>query len=388
MNAPLPNPPAQPPEGEGIDHVRGYRGQVAYIFGYDIAYDLISEPAELLGQSFGRFSVGSSKRAPREMLFYRPRMITLPPIERTGPHGKVTLHRTVKLFPVGAISINVRVPFEVSDRDELVSYHELQFEAESLHEHVQKLADQIRRELEPCLKGPPAGGQLKNEEAYTVFCLESPLMTVGDRPLSAERWLLQRRREVAALLTQEANPDALSAQETLESTGLYLSYYESDLTVIDWDAAIVIDRSENFEEILHVMELANVQLAELEAYDLILDDSMERAYRDIAGGSQRTRRKRLPELREIRVDMARLSDELSNTTKFFGDWHLSRIYKNLSSRFHLADWQNVVNEKLKTLDSLYQILKQDQTNFWMMTLELAIVLLFIIDLVVLVFTIH
>jgi len=29
------------------------------------------------------------------------------------------------------------------------------------------------------------------------------------------------------------------------------------------------------------MELANMQLAELEAYDRILDDSLERAYRDL-----------------------------------------------------------------------------------------------------------
>jgi hypothetical protein len=59
------------------------------------------------------------------------------------------------------------------------------------------------------------------------------------------------------------------------------------------------------------------------------------------------------ELREIRVDLARSSDELSNITKFFGDWHLARIYQNISARFHLADWHRTLEEKLKTLDSLY-----------------------------------
>ena len=42
------------------------------------------------------------------------------------------------------------------------------------------------------------------------------------------------------------------------------------------------------------------------------------------------------ELREIRIDMARFNDELPNTTKFFGDWHLARIYEKLSARFHLS----------------------------------------------------
>ena len=91
----------------------------------------------------------------------------------------------------------------------------------------------------------------------------------------------------------------------------------------------------------------------------------------------------LDELQEIRVDLARFSDELSNITKFFGDWHLARIYENISARFHLADWHRTIDEKLKTLDDLYQLLQHDRTNRWMLILEGTIVLLFIIDLVIL-----
>ncbi len=90
-------------------------------------------------------------------------------------------------------------------------------------------------------------------------------------------------------------------------------------------------------------------------------------------------------MKEIRIDLARFSDELSNITKFFGDWHLARIYKNIAARFHLADWHHTIDEKLKTLDGLYQLLKVDQTNRWMLLLEVTIVLLFIIDLVFLFF---
>jgi uncharacterized Rmd1/YagE family protein len=93
--------------------------------------------------------------------------------------------------------------------------------------------------------------------------------------------------------------------------------------------------------------------------------------------------KTLKDLREMRVDLARLSDELSNITKFFGDWHLARIYQTLAARFHLADWHKTTNEKLKTLDNLYQLLQADRNNRYMLLLEVTIVLLFIIDLLVL-----
>src|SRR5206468_7102233 len=140
--------------------------------------------------------------------------------------------------------------------------------------------------------------------------------------LNAEHWWRAHRREVASLLTQELDCDHLSKQEADESTGRFLSYYEHDLVVVDWDAALIIDEPQNFDETLYVMELANLQLAELEAYDRILDNSLERAYRDLGSRPVRGRSAILREIREIRIDLARFSDELSNISKFFGDWHL------------------------------------------------------------------
>ena len=75
---------------------------------------------------------------------------------------------------------------------------------------------------------------------------------------------------------------------------------------------------------------------------------------------------------------------LFRSTKFFGDWHLARIYEKISSRFHLSEWHRTIDGKLKTLDDLYQLLKHDQNTRLMVWLEVTIVLLFIIDLVILV----
>jgi len=292
------------------------------------------------------------------------------------------VERAVKLLPVGAISITVRVPFVVAQLEDLVAYHDLQFSNGSLTEEVRQLAEEIRTELTPYFVRPSRS--MADEEAYTVFCLESPMTSREGEPLSAEVWHQAHRRQIAALLTQETDIHFLSKQEANESTARYLSYYENDLVVIDWDAALLVDRKENFDETLYVLELANLQLAELEAYDRILDEALERSYRDLGEHPWRSRVQTLGSLREIRIDLARFSDELSNITKFFGDWHLARIYETISSRFHLADWHRTIDDKLKTLDELYQILKHDQTNRWMMILEVTIVLLFIIDLVILV----
>lgn len=364
--------------------VKQYSGEVVYVYAFDVAYEMTRQPVrELLGQPVAQFVVDASKRSPRHLFFYRPQMVRLPPLERIGPHGPVRVEMGIKLLPVGAISITVRVPFSVRHVEDLVDYHDLQFSNGSLNQEVRRLAEEVRAELAPYYVRPVT--HLAEEEAYTVFCIHSPLVTDDGAALSAEQWLAGHRRALASLLTQEPDVDHLSKQEADESTGRFLSYYEHDLVVVDWDAAFIIDQKANFDETLYVMELANLQLAELEAYDRILDDSLERAYRDLSARPMRGRTSILRELREIRIDLARFSDELSNITKFFGDWHLARVYENISARFHLADWHRTIDKKLQTLDDLYQLLNHDQTNRWMLILEVTIVLLFVIDLVILVF---
>src|SRR5436190_7413026 len=125
-----------------------YTGEVVYIYAFDVAYEMTRQPVrELLGQPVAQFVVDASKRSPKHLFFYRPQMVRLPALERIGPHGPVRMERVIKLLPVGAISITIRVPFEVRQVEDLVEYHDLQFSNGSLHDEVRRLAEEVRREL-------------------------------------------------------------------------------------------------------------------------------------------------------------------------------------------------------------------------------------------------
>jgi hypothetical protein len=289
--------------------------------------------------------------------------------------------RAIKVFNIGAISIQVRVPFKVDALEDLVPYNSLAFDGTSLETEIRNLAEEARQQLKPFSIRPVS--HLGEGKDYKVFCIyEVPAIGegAGNR---AEDWFLANRRQIGALLAQEEDATRLSDQEIDESIERYLTYYSSDLAVVDWDAALVVGERETLDEVLHVVELANVQLLELSVYDRVLDTSLDHAYRDLERRSVKLRRETQRNLREIRLDLARLSDELLNTTKFFGDWHLARIYQALASRLHLSDWHNIIKVKLTTLGELYQLLHQDWINFWMVVLEGSIVLLFVIDVLLL-----
>jgi hypothetical protein len=353
-------------------------GEVVYFYAFDLAYDMQRTALEsLLGQRLEPFQMDARKRGPRGQVFYRPLMARLPALLRSVAGRPVTLRAAIKVLPIGALSVMVKVPLAAASFDELHRWHDLKFdEGRTLERWVIDTVEEARAELAPHAVRPHA--VLPEGESYTVFCIDAASPGIGG---PAAAWLEAHRPAVAGLLTKEPEPAVLSDQEISESTGCWLSYYRHDIVVSDWDASLVIDRPSDFDETLYIMELANVQLEELEAYDIFVDEALERAYRDLRGPRNARRSGILRELKELRIDLSRFSEELSNITKFFGEWHLARVYENTARLFHLADWHRAIDEKLRTLDSLYEMLKQDQNHRLMVWLEAGIVLLFIIDLV-------
>src|SRR6476660_6259427 len=81
--------------------VSRYIGEVVYMYAFDVAYEMTRQPVqELLGQPVAQFQVDASKRSPRQLFFYRPQMVRLPPLERLGPRGPVRVHREIKILPL------------------------------------------------------------------------------------------------------------------------------------------------------------------------------------------------------------------------------------------------------------------------------------------------
>ncbi|MFM8273308.1 MAG: hypothetical protein ACKODX_13415, partial [Gemmata sp.] len=217
-------------------------------------------------------------------------------------------------------------------------------------------------------------------EAYTVFALSH----LGGET-DANRWLGAHTRALAGLLT-DTPADRLSGAQVAEVLRLRRSYENSDLVVIDWDAALVADVGRGAEDVLFVLELANLQLEEFRWMDRQLDQYLDRAYDDLAarrwwsfGALART----LRALRQLRVDLAKLADEVTHITKFVGDWHLARVYLLARKRFHLGQWRASVEQRLAEVDRLYTLTRADGYERRMFWLEVTVVALFVLDLLLL-----
>lgn len=361
------------------------RGSVVFYFAYNVAYEIRTTGIrEILSETPFPFEVRVGSSIPKDLRITKPLTIIHRAAMVDAGGRTVEVRPAIKLFDVGVISISWRVPVAAESLAELVPMHALPGGPEGLAERSDALAREVAKGLGDLLVRPDPEPAVA--EAYTVFCLED----VGDPAVPVPEWVSARRPAVAALLAEEKDADRLSADQVVETLEGALSYTRDDMTVIDWDAALIVERSGSVDDVLYVIELANLQLEQFRLLDDSLDRYFAEAYEDVQEYWRKPRLFRTPKstlrtLRSIRMDVTKMSEAVTNITKFVGDWYLARVHLACKARFHIDEWETSVRAKLAELDRIYTVVRSEVIEHRMLVLEAAIVALFILDVLILIF---
>ena len=357
------------------------KGKVVHLFAFDVAAEIrTAEVRTVLSEKPFTPEIKLGTAAPKDVRYYQPLTVALPEERLSSNLGPVALKTLIRVFDVGVISISFEIAFDVPAIASLLPYHQPTVRDVPLQRKAEELCERAAAGLRSAMTKP--ADDARRPEAYTVFCLES---IDADPAAPVTDWVESRRGELAQLLGEESDATPLARSQVDEAFRVAQSYSVSDHTVIDWDAALVIDRSGYFDDVLYVIELANVQLEEFRLFDDRLDVYFQNAYDDLDRYFARPRifrgpRRIMNKLRSIRMDVSNMTEEVSNITKFVGDWYLARIYLGCKDRFHLAHWQRSIDQKLDQLDELYSIANTEINNWRMLILEAVIVALFLLDL--------
>jgi hypothetical protein len=354
------------------------KGEIVYLYAFDVANEILTPRVpEILSEKPFPFEIRMDRTLPKDMPLYKPLAIEPQPLA-SKLHG-APVRLLIRIYDVGVVTVMMRVAIEVNALNELMPFHNPKLEnGLTLDTVAEKLCAEVCDNLQDSIVGrmafPPP------PEAYTVFCL-TDLGGLKD----ANVWLAEQRRAVAGLLT-ETTSEKLSESQVAEVLRIQRSFENTDLAVIDWDAALVVDLSGYVDDVLYALELANLQLEEFRMMDQRLDKYLDRAYQDLErrpmpvfGAANKV----LRQLRRFRVDVAKLADEVTHITKFFGDWYLARIYLGARDRFYLDQWRASVEQRLAQLDKLYSVAHAEVNEQRMLWLEIIIVIFFAIDLLIL-----
>lgn len=372
--APVPPAPEPAPDAvwivDGVCHVC-----FAFDVGLSIRLDLAQQ---LLGAGGSRGAARQRRGTPEHFGFLKP------PLRLTHPGAPLEIGAFAAsadvecvVFEFGAVSLRYSIPLTPAGA---ASLEDLRALSDLLYANAALLADArgriaaLAQQLQPAVTKPAVS---RIVEDYAIFHLRR---LEGER--SNPEVLLSRPGLVAGILRGE--PERLSAQEADEALQCRISYTPDDLTLIDWNGAIVV--GPDMDDVLAVLEYANIELLELRYLDNELDHALERSH-------ARPRVKLLRRLfhldppatmrfiAEMQVDAATLFEEVNNSLKLLGDQYLARVYRLASQRMHLTEWDTGILRKLDTLETIYDRLNDFETSRRLEVLEWMVIILIAFEVV-------
>jgi hypothetical protein len=346
------------------------------IFVYDVAFSIDLDEAERRTSSDTQRETIRHKRKAPSYFEYRPA-----PLRISQDAAPVQLASMLEaraqvelvVYDFGAVSVIYRIPLggELHDLLEL---------SEFLYENDQLLRDSRRRveELVHRVERALSAARISTfVEDYVIFQVD-----VFAGPVKAHELTVAHAQDLAQILRAERRE--LSDDEVTDALSHRISYGKSDLVIVDWNAALVIDSEA--DDVLTVLEFANVELLEMRFLDQRLDDALTLAYERLTKGSRgwipfRSAPSDLRDISQWQVDSAVLFEGVNNALKLLGDQYLARLYRLAAERFHLADWDASILRKLDTLEGIYQKMSDRVATRRMEVLEWIIIVLIAVSIV-------
>ena len=278
------------------------------------------------------------------------------------------------VYDFGAVCVTYGIPVS-GGPEELVELSCALAADKDLEADARARLEQVLATIRPAVLQPRVDTLL---EDYVVFQLPDVELSGPLRELPA-----RRGHELARILRAEHGP--LSDQEVADALAAAVTFGPDDLTLIDWNTALVFDREA--DDVRAVLEFANVQLLEIRFLDEQLDRALDRSYETLLAQQDRWRLRlasrgaELNRVARLQVDGAVLFERVSNALKLLGDQYLARVYNAASRRLRLAEWDAAIVHKLGTLESIYAKLSDRAAVNRMEVLEWIIIVLIFVSIV-------
>ena len=348
---------------------------VAFDWGEEV--DLV-QAAKLLEAELGSASSPGLPRRRRTPMSieYRPA-----PLVFQLPHtickfavlGEVEAQVEMILFDFATLSLSLRLPFSLQGSKLSELAQELSRPGE-FPSFGKTLLEPLFKKLSPAIK-LPKWSELTEEYFVFQFNPGDPFPEISDLLQNHSPWL-------ASLLRLEASP--LAAEEIEESIKQKLQYSPTDLLVVDWAAAVLIDS--DCEETLQTIQFANLQLLRYRYLDDLLDTELANSAKWARWPTPFSRllgegpNQRVRELGALNIEATNLFERTGNVFKLLGDMYLSRTYRLLATRFHLPAWEGSIRRNLEVIEDVYRVVADQAAALRAQILEIIIIVLIAVEL--------
>jgi hypothetical protein len=190
---------------------------------------------------------------------------------------------------------------------------------------------------------------------------EYSILLVQDIEGPPDEWIDGHAMEIARFFRSQR--EVLDQSEIDESLSTRTRYSKKDLTLVDWEGAVIIAPDGDFQSDILLLEIGNYQLLRYRMLDKSVDDLLDHINASFFINRKRPRPTRgaIHSIVEHRLEVMLNFERTEQNLLLIGDWYTAKLYTTIRSEFYLEEWKNTIRGKLDNLESITQTIKENFT---------------------------
>ncbi|MCE7858784.1 MAG: hypothetical protein DYG86_03230 [Chloroflexi bacterium CFX2] len=230
----------------------------------------------------------------------------------------------------------------------------------SLKDPFDSAALQERIKIEDTLKSkyiPVEYRQSGLFEEYTILLVDAIKQT-------PDKWIDRNALEISRFIRSQR--DTFDKNEINEIVMSRTRYSATELTLVDWEGAVIIAPNADYESDIVLLKIGNYQLLRYRMLDNSIEQLLDKINESFFQNRRRPRATRglIRQIAEHKLEVMLDFERTEQTLLLIGDWYTAKLYEAIQSELYLKDWKDSVRAKLDNLESIVQTIKDNLSISW------------------------
>lgn len=188
---------------------------------------------------------------------------------------------------------------------------------------------------------------------------EYSILLAKDAKPSPDKWIEKNALSIAKFIRSQREVfDKTEMDEILSSRARYSA---AELTLVDWEGAVIIAPQGDFQSDIVLFKIGNYQLLRYRMLDRSIESLLDKINESFFQNRRRPRATRgmIRQIAEHKLEIMLSFERTEQSLLFIGDWYTSKLYEIIHNEFYLKDWKASVKTKLDNLESIVQTIQEN-----------------------------
>ena len=188
---------------------------------------------------------------------------------------------------------------------------------------------------------------------------EYTILLVQETKPSPDKWIEKNALALTKFIRSQREVfDKSEIEEILISR---THYSAEELTLVDWEGAVIIAPSDDYQSDIALLKIGNYQLLRYRMLDQSIEIMLDKISETFFKNKRRPRPTRgvIRQIAEHKLEVMLDFERTEQNLLLIGDWYTAKLYEAIQSEFYLKDWKENLKNKLDNLESIVETIKDN-----------------------------